>query len=88
MAIHSLRQSFLSQINPLSLDHKTAFPKVSLSLEGFIEDCADDMASLDIEERLAKTLRQNRVDDARTGGSKVGAHQTAVDFLHVEHKKS
>ncbi len=87
MAIHSLRQSFLSQINPLSLVHETTFPKVSLSLEGFIETRANDMASLDIEETLAKTLRQNRHEDARTGGSKVGAHQTAVDFLHVEHKK-
>ena len=87
VAIHSLRQMFLAQINPLAMTPQTVFPKVSIALEGYVAARAETMPSLEIEEEMARTLRQNRGEDARTGGSKIGAHQTTVHFLHVEHKK-
>lgn len=83
MAIESLRQSFLDLISPLCASPDPAFPEVSVSLgEGVVEG-----AALDAEDALQQALRAQRPHDARTGGSKLGAHQTEIIFFHVHHKK-
>lgn len=83
LAIESLRQSFLDLVSPLCASPDPAFPEVRISLgEGVIQG-----AALEAEDALQQALRAHRQSDARTGGSKLGAHQTEIIFFHVSHKK-
>ena len=87
LAIHSLRSLYLSQINPLAASAHTLFPTVSVFLEGEVENGLREKAALDVEDGLIDALKKNRHDDARVGGSQIGAHQTTVQFFHVNQKK-
>ena len=86
MALNSLRQLFLSEINPLAQAAVSGFPKTKIELEGGVESLCSDMPALTVEEKIQDILKENRGEDARFGGSQIGAHQTQVQFIHLDQK--
>ncbi len=87
LAILSLRDVFLKELNPLCGTGVTNFPKVEISLRGDLESWADHMSSLEAEEKFQRSLLESRHQDTQFGGAKTGTHQTQVKVFHVAENK-
>ncbi|MEI8320434.1 MAG: DNA replication/repair protein RecF [Alphaproteobacteria bacterium] len=87
MAVVSLRQSYLENLSPFCSEHFSLFPRVLVSLAGELEQWSETMPSLEVEERFQEYLKNNRAQDAITGGSSMGVHHTYVRMHHVDQNK-
>ena len=52
------------------------FSKIDLSLDGEIESIMQNNYATQAEDKIKELLKQNRVEDERYGGSKIGIHKT------------
>ncbi len=84
LAILSLRQVFLKELNPLCGMGITKFPRVEIFLKGELENWAEAMSSLDAEEKFQRSLKESRVHDAQFGSAKVGPQQTQMKVWHED----
>lgn len=87
LAIVSLRQLYQEQLAPFCQYRTSAFPRVSVSLEGTLERWAASMPSLSVEERLQQYLRGKRKEDALKGWPEIGPHHTYIQLHHIQQNK-
>ncbi|MBT5540707.1 MAG: DNA replication/repair protein RecF, partial [Alphaproteobacteria bacterium] len=84
VAIASNRQEICTHLTQSSLSSDGPFPKAIFQMEGLIDDWLLASSSLEVEERVRETLRQNRPSDGEGGGASVGPHISDLQVTHQE----
>ncbi len=84
VAITTIRQDFLHQLNEYASKHNTSFPEPYVMLEGTIESLLEEISALEVEDRIQQTLMENRSQDTLKGGASVGAHHSDLVVLMRE----
>ncbi len=82
VAIAAARRETVARLASALAEAEGAFPRADLGLAGDAEAWLDDLAAVEVEERLAARLSADRGQDAETGGAKVGAHRTDLAVAH------
>ena len=81
------RKEFFLKLNDHGTQALTNFPKFRVESQGLIESWLEEKSALEVEERIQKTLKENRKTDALTGGSKIGAHQSEILVINLDSKR-
>jgi len=59
------------------------FPGASLSVTGTLEDWLDCAPALEAEDRMKKTLEDNRQGDRDNGSAQIGPHRSDIEVCHL-----
>ncbi len=87
LAITSLRELFLKELNIFSQNGSTPFPTVTLKILGDVEDMSRRFTALEAEERIQAVYALERPKDMTQGGSaSTGPHKTSVEILFSQKK--
>jgi len=81
VAITTLRQDFIHQLNTFSEKRNTAFPQPYIILQGSIETWLETMPALEVEDKIQQGLMENRAQDALRGGANIGAHHSDIEVI-------
>jgi len=84
IAIAVARQHGIEGLNNAVMLSAHSFPKVYLSLAGFVEDALAQRSALETEEAFKEKLAAARAQDAATGRTGTGIHRSELGVLHVE----
>ncbi|WP_235830153.1 DNA replication/repair protein RecF [Algihabitans albus] len=82
VAIAAARRETVARLASALSEADGPFPRADLGLAGDAEAWLDDLAAVEVEERLAARLAADRTQDAETGGARVGAHRTDLAVAH------
>ncbi len=82
-AITINRFNFLNKLNLIIQSSFNVFSKIDLSLDGEIESIMQNNYATQAEDKIKELLKQNRVEDERYGGSKIGIHKTNFQIKKI-----
>ncbi len=82
VAIAAARRETVSRLAGALAEADGPFPRAELGLAGDAEAWLDELAAVEVEERLATRLAADRRQDAELGGARVGAHRTDLAVAH------
>ena len=82
VAIAAARRETVARLAGALAEADGPFPRAELGLAGDAEAWLDDLAAVEVEERLAARLAADRAQDAESGGARVGAHRTDLTVAH------
>lgn len=83
IAIAASRREMVDHLNSLS-EHETIFPKIRLTLKGFLEDHLNDKPSIEVETLFLERLKEARTKDVETKLTHYGPHRSDFIALNLE----
>lgn len=83
IAIAAARNEWITHIRHHLNDDPHPFPRVSVSIDGFLEKYLESHSALDTEALFKTMLKQNRAHDAASGITTTGTHRSDVEVHHV-----
>lgn len=84
VAIAAARLEVIAELNHRLRARVSPFPMATLAVSGTLERALAESAAIDVEERFAETLAQNRQIDAQTGGTAEGPHRSDLDVVDLD----
>lgn len=81
VAITTIRQDFIHQLNGYAARHETSFPEPYMMLEGEVETWLESLPALEVEDKIQGILMEGRSQDAHRGGAAIGAHHSDLIVL-------
>jgi len=81
------RRQFLQELNRLTQNASSGFPKAFSTLIGPIETWLQDASALDVEGRIMETLKKNRPKDTYSNTCHLGAHVSDLYVTHLDLKR-
>jgi DNA replication and repair protein RecF len=85
VAITVHRLDFTKQLTDYGQNNVTSFPSFSLQTHGLVENWIQESPALVVEEKIQKHLKENRQNDALTGGTKIGPHQSEIPVINLDY---
>ncbi len=83
IAIAAARNEWIGHIRHHLNDDPHPFPRVSLSIDGFLEKYLETHDALDSETLFKAMLKENRTIDASSGITTTGPHRSDLEVHHV-----
>ena len=84
VAIAAARRAGIARLNAaLAAADDGAFPQALLTIEGGIAEWLDEMAAVEVEDRLRDALAAGRRRDAEAGRALTGPHRADLHAIHV-----
>lgn len=84
VAVAAARREAVAHLSAALCHRSGPYPRVALAVSGEVEGWLDEMAAVDVEQRLCDVLAESRRRDAETGGAAHGPHRSDVEVTNLD----
>lgn len=83
VSIAAARRAFIENLQNAAAANHGGFPGAKIDVVGWVEEGLQTQPALVLEERMKELLKNQRADDAQTGGARTGPHRSDFNIRHA-----